>query len=346
MKKGVFLILIIFIMLLYPNIVFAENNEKQESSLFDYSVVGTTDTFVDLIATPGEKATFSIVLRNLGELKKTNTLFVSDGYTGNNGGTMVLTPEEATRKKVGSWLNITEEKVTLDSREEKVFDFIISVPQNATPGTYIAVIYLRSAVIDGKESEKNEKGIGFKINEAYSLSSAVIIRIGDETTYDFSIQDIIEKKWIKDKDLVFSFYISNIGNTYCYPNAKIFMYDNEDKLVYEAEKEINIVYPENTCRIDFLIPPEQYVQDTYRILLLLEYGKKEIKSISREFVLNLESKEVDTAIKEIEKEKQKNDNAGALTEETIYKIIIIAFLFLVVIILLIYFLFFKKKKKA
>ena len=348
MKKGIFAILLLFmmllIMLLNPCIGFAENNEEGESMLFVYSIVGTSDTYVDLDATPGEEVSFSIVLKNSGTTRKTNNLFISDGYTGNNGGTMILMPEEAKREKAGSWFNISEEEVTLDPGEERVFDFIISVPQNVTPGTHVAVIYLRSATVWGKESEESKEGASFKINKAYALSSAVIIRTGGETIYDFIIEDNMEQKWIKEKDLVLFFYIANTGNTYDYPKAAILMYGSEGELTYEAEKELGIVYPENTCQIDFLIPPEQYIDDTYKIVFSLDYAKEKTKSALKEFTLDLTSEEVETAIEKIEKEEIEYETEP-LPVKSIYTIIIVGFLLLVLIILLIYFLFFKKKKK-
>lgn len=351
MKKGIFAILLLFMMLLIilvnPCIGFAENNEADESALFGYSIVGTSDTYVDLEATPGEEVSFSIVLKNSGTTKKTNNLFISDGYTGNNGGTMILMPEEATREKVGSWFNISEEEVTLDPGEERVFDFIISVPQNATPGMHIAVIYLRSATVWGEESEEGVEGASFKINKAFVLSSAVIIRTGGETIYDFIIEDSMEQKWIKDKDLVLFFYIANTGNTYDYPNANILMHGSEKELIYEAEKGLGIVYPENACQVDFVIPPEQYIDGTYNIAFSLDYAKDKTKSVLKEFTLDITSEEVETAIKKIEKEEieEIKYETEPLSKKNIYIIIIVSFLFLVLIILLVYFLFFKKKKK-
>lgn len=341
MKIGVTFILFMLIILLSPSISFAKTNE--DTSLFIYSIEGTTNTYVDLDATVGEEVSFSIVLYNSGTTRKTNTLFISDGHTANNGGTMVLTPEEATREKTGSWFNITEEEVTLDPGEKKVFDFVVSVPQNITSGTHVAVIYLRSPIVSGVESEANKKGSSFKINETYSLSSAVIIRVGEETIHNFIIQENMEEKWIKNRDKVLSFYIANTGNTYSYPNANISIYNN-DQLVYEVDEKLDIVYPDNTCRIDFLIPPDLYTQDTYNVILSLEYGKEEIKSISREFTLCLKSKEINTALKEIVKEEQKKYNGIILTEQLLHKIIISVFSVIIIVLLLTGFL--RKKKTA
>lgn len=342
MKIGIIFIVFMLIILLFPSISFAKTNE--DTSLFIYSIKGTTNTYVDLDATAGEEVSFSIVLYNSGTTRKTNTLFISDGHTANNGGTMVLTPEEATREKTGSWLNITEEEVTLDPGEKKVFEFVVSVPQNIKSGTHVAVIYLKSPIVSGVESEANKKGSSFKINETYSLSSAVIIRVGEETIQNFIIEDNMEEKWVKNRDKVLSFYISNIGNTYSYPEANISIYNNEDKLVYDMEKSFDIVYPDNTCRIDFLIPPDLYKQDNYNVILSLAYGKEATMSISREFTLSLAPKEINTALKEIAKKERKDNDGIILTEQLLHKIIISVFSVIIIVLLLTG--FFRKKKIA
>ena len=334
MKKGIFAILLLLTMLLYLCMGFAENNEEDDNMLFVYSIVGTSDTYVDLEATPGEEVSFSIVLKNSGTTRKTNNLFISDGYTGNNGGTMILMPEEAKREKAGSWFNISEEEVTLEPNEERVFDFIISVPQNVTPGTHVAVIYLRSTTVSGEESEESKEGASFKINKAYALSSAVIIRTGGETIYDFIIEDDMEQKWIKDKDLVLLFYIANTGNTYDYPKVTILMYGSGGELTYEAEKELGIVYPENACQVDFLIPPEQYIDGTYKIVFSLDYAKEKTKNVLKEFILDLTPEEVETAIKETEKEEIKYETEP-LSETMILIGILIGIVILVIAVTII-----------
>lgn len=302
MKKIIALI-IVLIVLLCSSVGLAA--DKKDPMLFLYSIQGTTKTYVDLEAEPGEQATFSIELYNSGTTTKTNYLFVSDGITANNGGTEVLTPELAVREKAGSWLNIQEEEVTLKPGEKKVFDFLVDVPKSTTPGTHVAVIYLRSGINPGVESEKNQNGVSFVINEAFSLSSAVIIRTGDTPEYSFLIEDRIEKQWIKDKDLTIFFNIINNGNIYDYPKAILQMYNEEDEVFYQAENEIGVVYPGNNCIINFVIPREQYLPDNYKIVLTLEYAKEPIKTVSREFVMGITEEEVDAAntkFEEIEEE--------------------------------------------
>lgn len=319
MKKiriGIFLT-IAFILILGIRVCFAKNDK--DPMLFLYSIVGTTQTYVDLDAVPGEQAVFSIQLHNSGTTAKTNSLFISDGIVANNGGTMVLTPEQAIRERAGSWFNIVEEEVTLKPGEKKVFDFIIDVPIDADPGTHVAVIYLRSALNPGKISDTSSNGANFVINEAYSLSSDVILRVDGEINYGFSIIDKMEQDWIKNKNLTLFFSTKNTGNIYDRPKASLQILNDDEKLVYEAEKKIDIVYPGNQCKIDFLIPAEYYMAAKYNVLFSLDYGKDPVKNVQREFTWDLSLQEVVDAKTKIVRDENRQlmqtsvDNSAMLT---------------------------------
>lgn len=338
MKEAIAVILLMVVMALSANIGFAADNKK-DPVLFLYAIIGTIETYVDLDVTPGEQTTFSIELDNSGITRKTNTLFISDGVTADNGGTLVLTPEEAKREKAGAWLNIAEEEVTLDPGEKRVIDFVVNVPEDATLGAHVAVIYLRSAVNPGEESEKSSSGASFIINEAYSLSSAVVIRTGGQAKYDFMIGDNMEQEWIKDKDLALFFNISNIGNIYDYPKANIIMYDSHDEVVYKAVKEVGVVYSDTSCQVDFLIPPQN--GDCNRVVFSLDYGKPQKMRVQSEFTMDIPAEEVVADIPKVEIETQSNNTETPNMEVLI--MIVSMLLVIVVLTFIIRFVFFRKK---
>lgn len=362
MKKiGIFLT-IAFILTLGIRICFAKNDK--DPMLFLFSVVGTTQTYVDLDAIPGEKAVFSIQLYNSGTTTKTNSLFVSDGITSNNGGTMVLTPEQAMREKTGSWFNIVEEEVTLKPGEKKVFDFVVDVPTDATPGTHVAVIYLRSALNPGKISDTSSNGANFVINEAYSLSSDVIIRVDGEINYGFSIIDKMDQDWIKSKELTLFFSAVNTGNIYDRPKAKLQILNTDDKLVYEADKKIGIVYPGNECTIDFMIPEDKYMADKYKVIFSLEFGKESVETIQRKFVWDLSLQEVVDAKTKIVRDEDRlsatqcstdnntmftmsyqKDNEHAVMDNTVLIIYMAAIVVVLTVVIRVLVLLTRKKKR-
>lgn len=353
MKKKRFLILLSTLLLIFStNTAYAA--DKTDPMLFLYSVVGTTETYVDLDAKPGEKATFSIQLSNSGTTTKTNSLFVSDGLTANNGGTMVITPKEAHREKAGSWFNITEQSITLKPGQKKTFDFVVNVPEDASLGTHVAVIYLRSEVQEGVTSDQTNNGASFVINEAYSLSSAVIIRTGGTANYDFIIEDNMQKEWIKNKDLSLFFNIKNTGNIYDYPNATVQVFDKEDNIFFEQEKELGVIYPDNSCKFNYMIPPENYTTEMGKVVVKLSFGKPRSKTIEREFGINVSSEEIETAKTKIE-EEQNEEAKSAFEEEDIpsskklpgfVAILIIGLLLVIAVMTLIVHFAVKRKKRS
>lgn len=311
MKKILVCICVLVILVSINIKVFA--SDDQQRALFHMEVLDSTESYVDLDILPGEQVTFSILLKNFNDSSLTNKLFVSDGITDNNGGTLIIPAEDAIREKAGSWLNFTEENITLEADEVKKIDFKVSVPEDITEGTYVAVIYLRNDGTVTEEINAGDNEAAFMIKQAYSFSAAVILRYGENRVYEFEIGETYEEKWIKEKDLVLEFLISNVGNIYDYTRAKINFYNSDDELIYEDNKDLNIAYPDNTFNLHFVIPPEMYVEDRYKIILYLEYGKNNEFLTSKEFILDLSADEVDNALGIIEEESQDNKESGSNT---------------------------------
>ncbi len=309
---------------------------ENDTNLFAFSIIDTKESYVDISAKPGDIITFSVQLYNNGAKTKTNTLYISDSYTANNGGTMTLSPEEATRDGVGGWFQPDRTDITLEPGEKTVIEIIGRIPNDIESGTHIAVLYLRSQVFDGDNSDPNKKGASFKINHVYSLSSAIVIRLAGKDEHGFLIKNGYDKKWIKDKDLVLSFIISNIGNTYDYPKVVFEMYDNNDVLHYNTEQDLDIVYPNNLCNVIFAIPREKYINEKYKIRVTVKYNKN-TSMTNKYFDLNLTSSEISTAEKEIKKEEEAI-KTYLISENSLYILLAGAF----VLIILIYFLFYRK----
>jgi hypothetical protein len=97
MKKVSFLLFLVFLCLPLKARAF-------EPYLFHFQIQDSDKSYVDIECKPGESFRFSVVLTNRGTEVKENTLFISDGYTADNGGTKILTPKEATREAAGGWI--------------------------------------------------------------------------------------------------------------------------------------------------------------------------------------------------------------------------------------------------
>jgi uncharacterized membrane protein len=152
MKKVSFLLFLVFLCLPLKARAF-------EPYLFHFQIQDSDKSYVDIECKPGESFRFSVVLTNRGTEVKENTLFISDGYTADNGGTKILTPKEATREAAGGWIRFSEERIALLPGEEKIIELEGRVPDDAMPGDHIAVLYLRSDEEEGTPGEEAKKGI-------------------------------------------------------------------------------------------------------------------------------------------------------------------------------------------
>lgn len=122
MKKVSFLLFLVFLCLPLKARAF-------EPYLFHFQIQDSDKSYVDIECKPGESFRFSVVLTNRGTEVKENTLFISDGYTADNGGTKILTPKEATREAAGGWIRFSEERIALLPGEEKIIELEGRVPE-------------------------------------------------------------------------------------------------------------------------------------------------------------------------------------------------------------------------
>jgi hypothetical protein len=302
MKKVSFLLFLVFLCLPLKARAF-------EPYLFHFQIQDSDKSYVDIECKPGESFRFSVVLTNRGTEVKENTLFISDGYTADNGGTKILTPKEATREAAGGWIRFSEERIALLPGEEKIIELEGRVPDDAMPGDHIAVLYLRSDEEEGTPGEEAKKGIRFQMNRVYALSCAVLIRVEGDADFCsfFQLKESFEKKWVKDRDLVLSFEIENTGNTFDYPEVSIEIFDMENRPVHKETKALDIVYPKNAFQTDFLVPDRLYKEESYKLLLTVSYGSQKKDTVQRQFTLNMTKKEAKQAqkIRQISEDMEK-----------------------------------------
>ncbi|HBN82840.1 MAG TPA: hypothetical protein DDZ89_03255 [Clostridiales bacterium] len=335
MKKVIFGCMVLSLILLFPLMGVA-----QESELFRFSIVGSSDSYVDIKGVPGEPFSFSVGLFNPGNVARTNTIFLSDGYTADNGGTKILLPQEATRERTGRWMDFPESTVTLEPGEEKIIQITGVVPEDTNPGTHIAVLYLRSQEEQGQPSDPTKKGARFQINRVYSLSCAIVVRIQGEIGSEFQLGEHLGKKWVKDKDLVITFDVESTGNAYDYPDVSLEMFDEKNQSVYQVVKPLDIVYPQNAFQTDFLIPSDVYIAKRYAVLLTLRYGSEKEQYVSENYELDLSPKEVVMSRKASIKAEEMQ-KTYLVSDQTV----LLFFAVCLVLILLIYLLLFRKRKK-
>lgn len=334
--KKVFIMCVVFSLILLCPLI----GSAQESELLGFSVVGLNSSYVDIKGVPGEPFSFSVRLSNPGNVERTNTIFLSDSYTADNGGTKILLPEEATRSQTGKWMDFPQTDVTIKPGEEKIIQVTGVVPKDTEAGTHIAVLYLRSQEEQGQPSDATQKGARFQINRVYALSCAIVVRIEGEMGSSFQLGEHLNKKWVKDKDLVLTFDMESTGNAYDYPDVSLEMFDETNQSVYKTNKSLDIVYPRNSFLTDFLIPKGIYEAKRYTVLLTIQYGSQKELSVTAYYDLDLSPQEIAKANKAT-KQAEEREKTYLVSDQTV----LLIFILCLTLILLIYLLFIRKKDK-
>ena len=84
---------------------------------------------------PGAEKSGTILIENFDNTPVTISLYGADG-TQSDQGTYALTTRFNKQQHLGQWITISQPVVTVGPREKKQVDFKITIPKDATPGTY------------------------------------------------------------------------------------------------------------------------------------------------------------------------------------------------------------------
>jgi hypothetical protein len=111
--------------------------------------------------TPGQTVDDSAVVRNLTEGTITVSLAAVDGATGLYGGITYGLPTDPV-KNVGSWISLSETKVTLKPLETKQIPFTVNVPSDAPSGINVGALTAWIPAADAGSTSTSE-GFGAQI---------------------------------------------------------------------------------------------------------------------------------------------------------------------------------------
>lgn len=103
----------------------------------------------EYIVEPNDVYEDHVAVRNFGEQPLTVTVYAQDAVQSVENSFEVLTPDEEARR-IGAWLDIEGEEVTVPPRENVVLPFSIAVPADAEPGDHAGAIVAVSTPSEGE----------------------------------------------------------------------------------------------------------------------------------------------------------------------------------------------------
>ncbi|MBN2559020.1 MAG: hypothetical protein JXB33_09730 [Clostridia bacterium] len=202
------------------------------------------NNYFETVGIPGETGCITFTLENDAALETENHLLVYDSVTAVNGGNEIMTPGNFTNTETAGWFGSICESIMLGSGESIERTLPFTVPLNAEPGIYSAILALYceqdgTSLKGGPESPEME----IKINSSYTNTLAIIIRVGTE--YERSIIPGGEARLVFDAGSGRSFIsipLQNTGNTYEFPVITAVVSDDEGNILLEKSLKMDIFY--------------------------------------------------------------------------------------------------------
>jgi hypothetical protein len=183
---------------------------------------------------------------NPGEIKKSKVDIKNDSdqpvdlkiypveATTTKDGSFAPQSEDAIKNGVGSWINMSVNGLTLNPKEIKTVDFIITVPQNAEPGDHMGAI-----IIQNNKTERNTS-----VQIINRLGARIYITVPGEKNNKLEIETF-DKTMDKGK-VVFQLTLANQGNTRITPKGEIEIKNKAGYLIDKIDLTQREVFPKST----------------------------------------------------------------------------------------------------
>jgi hypothetical protein len=212
----------------------------------DQSITDKGYFIYDLAA--GDESTGSVRLENPGEEPVTVELAAVDAQTARLGGNAYGEPTD-TPVAVGSWLELTESRVTLDPGEQAVVEFAVKTPAKIKPGQYLGGISaLVPTTMQGTATTSNAGGAGATLSVQPRYVIAVEVDVPGEWTPSMTITGASALEVPSGTKLGIA--MENTGDTFIAPTGSVTLTNAQATPILEQPIKMStfltgsdIVYP-------------------------------------------------------------------------------------------------------
>lgn len=199
-----------------------------------------TEFFYDVAIQPGDTLELNALLVNWNLHPLTLRVYTTNAGNSPNGG-FLAGGESDFRSGSTTWIDLSNQEITLSPEERVVIPFYVSVPEGTAPGQYISAIVAETAEampIPGEEV------IEHRIRYAISVS----ILVPGERVAAFELgEPVVEGN---------HFYIpmTNTGNYLVRPTGEIVLTDQTGETVFSSPYSMGSVYAGIETTISFRLP--------------------------------------------------------------------------------------------
>lgn len=249
----------------------------------------------DLTANPGDTLTNQMKVTNLSsgtlQLETRTENIAAAGQEG-----QVQLTEEETEFSLSKWVETTPKKLTLDSKDTKVINFTIHVPNNAEPGGHYGSILVGTTASDVPNSTgasvAQRVGTLLLVKVSGKSKEEAVVKQFRSKTYVGQWNEIVgsdgKTKFLTPKDeetnkekfakyfqkgpIAFEAIFHNAGNVHVKPTGSVIVYNLFNRQIAQLPLDQRNIFPGNDRRIMVIWPTGRLWGIYYRAQLAAVYG--------------------------------------------------------------------------
>ena len=188
----------------------------------------------ELTANPGDTLTNKLKVYNPTDSIISIKMEVEDFKPVGETGQVVVESEEEIIYSLKRWVKTEPIEFTLEPREQKFIDFIISVPENAEPGgKYGSVLASTTGVI-------GEMPVGLAIGQ--KVGALLLLTISGEVREDLTIKEFLAPSFLEYGPVPFAIRFENRGTVHVRPRGFVTITNWWGKKVADVEfSQLNVI---------------------------------------------------------------------------------------------------------
>lgn len=137
-------------------------------------------SWVEAEIDPGESRSDHLMVSNLGDVEVTFALTAADGYFTDTGRFNMRNSDEVS-VDAGTWIDVVD-SVSVPAGEQAIVPFVVTVPENATPGDHaagIAASIVSTSVAEDGTQLGVESRVGFRVMTRVTGAVAASLEVAD-----------------------------------------------------------------------------------------------------------------------------------------------------------------------
>ena len=243
---------------------------------FDPAVPVTKSYFI-LGAHAGTTLKRSVLVTNSGTATGTATLSAVDATTGQSSGTVFLAAS-VKQRRVGTWISLSVQHVTLAPQQSQTVSFQVVVPKNALAGQHVGGIVAADEV---KALANNKNPVQITVQNLSII--AVQVNLPGPAIEQLSESGIQAGGANGYQSLLVG--LSNTGNDMLKPSGSLKVFDAQGQLLQTASMKLDTFLPDTSINYPVYVQKQALLPGDYQATLVLTYGHGQVLNDTRKFTI-------------------------------------------------------------